>query len=208
MMKQLKKWFSTTTIVIFVVLVVGVVDFINRSKNSPIHNFDPARSKGNSQATLRIVEFVDFQCQECAKGVQILNDYLKRFPDDMYVTVKYYSLGQLNSTMSAVYAHCASEQNRFWDFHDALFQTQVQWHMAMQAEDFFRAYAQKLRMDLPKLKQCVEDDRIKAVLFEETALGASHFIKITPTYFINGKMVVGAEALEDYLFEALELKLL
>ena len=199
--KSWKTYCSPAVLLIVVVALTAIVDCYWRDKRQAFGPLDPTRTQGAPSARLKMVEFVDFQHRDCALGHAILKEYFARHPKDISLTVKYFSLANLNSTPGMLYAHCAAQQNRFFGYQDALFALQPQWNNAPDADKYLMAYAQKLGLDLRKVKACTEDDNTKAVVFRETALGAEHLVKTVPTYFINDEMIVGSEGLRRY-FEA------
>jgi len=187
-------------VVIAVVIVVGAINlFKQNAKGGGINDFLPERSKGNPQAALKIVEFADFQCSHCKHGAEIIKNYMKQYPDGIYLTMKFFPLGQLNSSMSAFYAQCAARQGKFWDMHDELFATQDSWRTLLRVQDFYNTIAQPLGLDVVALQECSEEKDVRALVARERSLGDSYFVKSTPTYFINGKMVVGIKELEEAL---------
>lgn len=196
---RLTKKSSTTVIVIGCIVIIGIVDLILRPRHSPLSEALPARSKGDPKASLKIVEFVDFQCHECAKGSHILREYIQKYPDQIHLTVKYFSLGQLNSVVGLICAECAARQNRFWPYHDVLFDRQHQWRNSPEAERQLELFAQEVGLDMEEFRRCVKGDDTRAVIFKERTLGESHFVKSTPTYFMNKEMVAGVKALKSYL---------
>jgi len=189
----------TMTVVIICIAAIVVIDFVNRSGNSPLSHFEPSRSKGNPNAEMKIVEFADFQCSHCAQGAKVLREYLKNYPDNIYLTLKYYSLGQRHSNTSAIYAECAARQNQFWPFHDLLFDRQAQWRTLFDPVPTFRAMAKEVSINVDKLSACVQRQDVRAVIGEEKQLGDSFNVKSTPTYFVNEEVVVGVEQLKKRL---------
>lgn len=193
------KPFVTTVIVILCFVIIGVADYVSRSKNSPLTKFDSVRSKGDQDAPLRILEFVDFQCPECARGSKLIRSYMMQYPKSIFLAVKYYPLGELNSMVSALYAECAAEQGKFWSMHDSLFDRQRQWRTLREAKSLFNSIARDVRLDIDELELCMKGGNAQSVILAERMLGESHFVKSTPTYFVNDEMVVGVEALREQL---------
>ena len=104
---------------------------------------------------------------------------------------------------SALWAQCAARQDKFWIMHDLLFDRQPQWQTLPDPEFFFRTLAGQSGLDTAALESCVRDPRTREVVMADKLLGESRFIRSTPTYFINGKMTVGVEALRNKLEDAL-----
>lgn len=166
----------------------------------------PARVKGSPQARLKIIEYIDLQCPHCALGAMTLKSYLDRYPGDIYLEMRYFPLGQLNSMISAIYAECAATQDKFWELTDLLLERQSQWRKIKDVQDLFWGMAQEAGLDLNALSQCVTSGKARATILADKAKGDSLIIKSTPTYFINGQMVVGYENLKKELGKNFEDK--
>ena len=113
---------QTTVGVVLVLagLVVGAKIFLAPPKAEI--NFQTARAKGNPQARLKIVEFIDFQCPACAYGVKYLKTFFDQHPNDIYLQVRYYPLTNVHhhAMISALYSECAARQGKFWALNDLM----------------------------------------------------------------------------------------
>src|SRR3989338_3734432 len=160
-----------------------------------------ARAKGNPKAPVRVTEFVDFQCKACSKGVEVLRNYFKKYPQKIYIEVKHYPLSKIHwhAVKSAVYAECAARQNKFWPYQDLLFQNQQIWDRLINPDNMFKELAQKAGLNLSALDVCVQDEKIKKFVLDEKSQGEAMRVNSTPTYFINGKMLVGHKELSAEL---------
>jgi len=101
--------------------------------------------------------------------------------------------------VSALYGECAAEQGKFWQMHDSLFDRQEQWRTLREAKSLLNSIAREARLDIDELELCMKGDDASSVILAERMLGESHFVKSTPTYFVNDEMVVGVEALREVL---------
>jgi protein-disulfide isomerase len=194
----------TAVIIILCIVVIVAVDLFSRRNNSPLKVFEPARVKGQQEAPLQILEFIDFQCPECARGAALLKSYIEKYPDGIYLSIKYFPLGELNSNISAFYAECAARQDQFWKFHDLLFMRQAQWRTLLEVQPFLNIMAKDANLNITEMESCIEREDVKSVVVKEKALGESNFVKSTPTYFINDEMVVGVESMRKVLIDFFE----
>lgn len=160
-----------------------------------------SRSKGDPKAPIHIVEYLDFECPACARGSKLLKDYYEKYPSKFYLEVHYYPIPRIHdhALQSALYAECAARQGKFWPFEELLIEKQSQWSRMLNAESVFREIASNVNLDPVKLSACVNDDNVKTMIFREKSEGKSRGVDSTPTYFINGKMVVGPNPLTDEL---------
>jgi len=191
---------STLVIVLVLVgLVAGAKIYLAPKKQAI--NLQMARSKGNPQARVKIVEFVDFQCPACAYGIKYLKTFIEQHPNDIYLQVRYFPLTNMHhhAMISALYSECAARQGKFWELDDLMIPQQSQWAQLISPEPVFQAMAQQAGMDTQELNSCLVSDDARKVINDEKSLGQSLGIASTPTYFINNKMVVGVKSLQDEL---------
>jgi len=196
----MKKWQLTVGVVFVLVGFVAGGRILLAPKKTEI-NFQAARAQGNPAARVKIVEFIDFQCPACAYGMKYLKTFLGEHPNDVYLQVRYYPLTNMHhhAMISALYSECAARQGKFWALEDLMMPQQSQWAQLISPEPVFRAMASQVGMDTAKLNTCLVSDEARKTINDEKSLGVSLGINSTPTYFINGKMVVGAKSLEDVL---------
>ena len=152
-----------------------------------VSNDDP--SYGSAKAAVTIVEFSDYQCPYCQQAVPILKRLQKTYGDRVRVVWKDYPLTQIHplALKAGQAAHCAGEQDKYWPYHDRLFENQS----ALDTDDL-RKHAQAVGLDMPKFSSCLDSskyaDRVRAGMEMGNRLGVSS----TPTLFINGRVLPGA----------------
>lgn len=183
--------------------VIGVVRWVKTTR-VPALKAPPAVKKilGDPGAPVKIVEYSDFQCSACAKGHGILKEFLTKASDKTFLEFRYFPIEEIHpqAVRSAIYAECAAREGQFWAFQDLLFSGQSQWGQGgADAETYFKAYANSLKVDLERLDACVKDDTVEAVIARDTAEARFRGVSATPTFFVNGKMVVGTTALREEL---------
>ena len=159
-----------------------------------------AKVKGSKNAPIQIIEYADFQCPACAKGAQYIKNFMIANPDKVQAELKYYSLPMhQHSFMASRYAECASRQGKFWEFHDLVFERQDQWKGLVNAMPAFDAISQEIGLDMAQLNTCLRDPKVEQMIEQNKADGNQQGGKSTPSYFINGKMVVGYQSLAEEL---------
>lgn len=201
------------TVLFCLIMIAGyvVIDcFRHPPERAPLASLDPQRSIGNPEAKLKIIEFIDFTCRECAQGNRILSEYLSRFRDQMYLSVRFFPLRDRYSRETALRAECAARQGKYWDFHHRLYDEQHRWKLMPEAEVYFETMGEKAGLDIVSWNACLQDQEAKASVEKDHLLGETHGVHSTPTYFVDGKMVVGTNALLEFLkkhfgYEPLEL---
>jgi protein-disulfide isomerase len=195
------KW--TATLVMLVACVAAVVGgrmlFGDGDPPGPGSGQHP-RTLGRPQADVRIVEYVDYECGACQSGSTLIHEYFKRYPSRLFVEVKFYPLsGHRHALPAAIYAECAAGQRKFWPFHDLLFERQADWRKEKDPAHLFREYARTAGLDPEKLEACVASEETKARIEQEKSQGFAAGVRSTPTFFINGNMIVGGLRLTQEL---------
>jgi protein-disulfide isomerase len=91
-------------------------------------------------------------------------------------------------------ARCAGEQGKYWEMHDRIFAAQ-----ATMGVPVLKTHAAALQLDTAKFDQCVDSgkyaDAVRAGLKEGEALG----VQSTPTLYVNGRPVIGAQSYEYFV---------
>jgi protein-disulfide isomerase len=95
-------------------------------------------------------------------------------------------------------ARCAHEQGQFWAMHDQLFAGQSEWSRALDAPEIFKGYAVALGLDADEFAVCLDNGRYTEIISQDFRAGAQYGIQGTPTFFINGRKLVGAQPLSAF----------
>lgn len=144
--------------------------------------------KGPANAKITIIEFSDFQCPFCTKGMSTMYELMKANPNDVKLVFKHLPLPFHPEAMPAAKAsYAAQQQGKFWEMHDALFENQK----GLGAE-FFEATAKKLGLDVEKFKKDMNSEAAEAAVKEDMAIAEKNGIQGTPGFFVNGIAVKGA----------------
>ncbi len=195
-----KKRITVLIILSCIILVYGIKFFIQASSEKNIKSLASSRIKGEEKAPIQIVEFIDFECPACAAGAKYLKQVMEKNPAKIHLEMKYYPLMiHKHGLISAKYAECAGQQEKFWKFYDYLIERQRLWHRLDDATSAFNVMAEDLKLDMEKLKSCVESSETAQVIEKDKAEGRTIGIRSTPTYFINGEIVVGMKNLQEVI---------
>jgi protein-disulfide isomerase len=162
----------------------------------PRQEIDPGNSPswGPADAKVTIIEFTDFECPYCSVFYEQTYARLKKdFGDKVRFVYKDLPLpNHPNAYPAALAANCAHEQGKFWEYHDTLFQNQLNLSPTALVE-----YAKKVGVaDMPKFEDCFKTKKYASVIDANMQLGASKFADATPTFFINGYVILGAQSYE------------
>ena len=153
-----------------------------------------APAKGDADARVTIVEWSDFQCPFCGRVEPTLQQLREEYKGKIRVAWKNQPLSfHPNAMPAAEAAMAAHEQGKFWEFHDALFKKQGQLSPALYDE-----LARKLGLDLDRFHASIQAHKSAAHIQADMAAGRAVGAEGTPTFFINGKKLVGAQPLDAF----------
>jgi protein-disulfide isomerase len=160
---------------------------------------DPA--KGDENAPVVIVEFSDFQCPFCERWAQeTLPQLTQTYIDTGKVKLVYrdFPLSSIHpeAQKAAEAAECARDQGKFWEYHDTLFENRMDWTGVGAAK--FKQYSADLGLDTNAFDDCLDSDKYKDEVLNDLNAGGSVGVTGTPTFFINGKKLVGAQPFENF----------
>jgi protein-disulfide isomerase len=153
----------------------------------------PALGPGNAPIT--IIEFSDYQCPYCKLWHDNVYDrLLANYPGKIRFVYRDFPLpGHPEALPAAEAAHCAGQQNVYWKYHDALFGQQFGL-----GRTAYEEYARELGLDMAAFSACLDSGRYQAGVSDVVAYATSLGVQSTPTFFINGIPVVGAEPYETF----------
>lgn len=167
---------------------------------SPSASPNPSASPSASAPTaaVTIVEFSDFQCPACKAAQPMIESVLKQYGDKVTLIYRHYPLDQLhpNARLAAQAAEVAFDQGKFWQFHDALFNTQEEWAKISDKSallEYFTKLATQLKLDTTDFASKVESQAIADRVKADSVLGNSINIQATPTFFVNGQSVTAPQ---------------
>lgn len=147
--------------------------------------------KGNPDATVTLVEYLDFECEACGAYYPLIKQLSVDFPNDLRVITRYFPLpGHKNSMTAALAVEAAAKQGKYWEMHDILFENQEKWgNKAVPTPQVFEAYAQRLGIDITKFKADVADPATKARVERDFNASEKLGNTGTPSLFINGRRI-------------------
>jgi len=149
---------------------------------------------GGKDARVTIVEFSDFQCPYCRSAESTIKPLREKYRDQMKLVYMDFPLGFHTHAMDAARAaQCADAQNKFWPYHDALFANQSKLTPAD-----LKATAAKLGLNATAFNTCFDKNQPDGTIRQEMAQGQALGITGTPTFFINGRQLTGAQPSEKF----------
>ncbi|MBF0523234.1 MAG: thioredoxin domain-containing protein [Candidatus Omnitrophica bacterium] len=186
--KKIIIWFS-------VLAAITAVSLFIVYKISSVKSF--VHAQGKIDAPVQIVEYMDYECPGCALGGKYLKEMIQKYPEKIRLEVHFYPLNNhRQALLAARYAECSSRQNKFWEFHEALIFEQSKWIVLFDVKPAFNSIAQRVGLDFERLNACLQDRDILTSILAGKLKGIEKGVHATPTYFVNGKMVVGPDKLK------------
>jgi protein-disulfide isomerase len=149
--------------------------------------------KGSTNPRVTIVEFSDFECPFCNQVQSTLKQIIDSYGKDVRLVFKHLPLeGHRNSLPAARAAYCAAEQDRFWQFHDALFTKRDL------SPQVLEQIASDLGLGLPKFRVCFNSEQSRTAIVKDLEAARLFRIDSTPSFIVNGKLIKGAVSFADF----------
>jgi protein-disulfide isomerase len=148
-------------------------------------------SIGPADAAITIIEFSDYQCPYCQKWQsQVYRQLLDNYPTQVRIVYRDFPLLSIHpeAVPAASAANCANEQGAYFRYHDKLFSYEYEL-----GKDTYLKYAQELKLDMTAFTACLESDKYKDEVMADYQYAADMGIQSTPTFFINGLYLIGAQ---------------
>lgn len=156
---------------------------------------DDDPSLGPEDAPITIIEFSDFQCPYCATWYQqTFARLIAEYPDQIRFVYRDLPLPMHSEAIPAAEAaNCANEQGAFWQYHNALFSGQY-----VLGRESYEKYAQSLGLDMTSFTACLDDQRYQDEILADAEDASQVGINGTPSFVINGRILVGALPYSDF----------
>ncbi len=162
-----------------------------------------ARTLGSKNAPVTVYEMADFQCPWCG-----------RFARETFPAIKkeYIETGKIrwifinfpipsihpNAMAAAEFAACAARQDRFWQTHDMLYDTQDKWDQLKDPVPYFLSEVPTLKLDRGQLQTCLQSGTGTKMVDEDLAGVARSGAHSTPAFYIEGGMMSGYAPIETF----------
>jgi protein-disulfide isomerase len=175
---------------------------VQEQANQPLRISEMGYNEGSPSAPVKVMEISDFGCGYCRRFHLETYPRLKSiYIESGLVEWKHipYVLGMFpNGLEAATAAECAGEQDRFFDMQRGLYESQAGWRSSQEPYEMFSEMAAREGLDAERFRTCLEggwrDDRVTA----NVRLGRQAGVRGTPSFLIEGHLLPGALALEDF----------
>ena len=155
---------------------------------------DGAPARGPAHAPVTIALFSDFECPYCVKAEATLRALEASYPREVRVAFRHRPLPMHEHARLAAKASLAAEaQGRFWEYHDVLVA-----HRDALDRASLEGYARTVGLDLVRFARDIDDSRFEARITADETQAAKLHVEGTPTAFVNGRRIVGAQPMAVY----------
>ena len=154
---------------------------------------DPSIGPANAPVTL--IEFSDYQCPYCQRWYQeVYEQLMATYPGKIHFVYRDLPLPiHPEAEPAAEAANCAGELIDYWKFHDALFSGQ--YGLGRSA---YEHYAADMGLDVKAFTACLDSHRYQNEIQADASDAGRVGINSTPSFVINGRVLVGALPFADF----------
>ncbi len=165
----------------------------------PVHRVEVATNgapfKGPARVPVTMVKFEDFHCPFCKKVQPTMAQVLSKYGKKIRLVHRDFPIDSIHPAARKAHeaARCANEQGKFWQYHDVLYAN------APKADSAdLKSYAEKVGLDVPVFEKCVTSGKFRDEVQRDVDEGTRLGVTGTPTFFINGRLLSGAEPFERF----------
>jgi protein-disulfide isomerase len=155
---------------------------------------------GSPNAKVLMIEFGDYQCPSCRMFWKDVEPRIKREYIDtgkVKLVFRDFPIVQIHpeALLAAMAVDCSADQNKYWEYHDKVFREQYNKGddlVRFKAADL-KKWAKDIGLDPAKFDQCLDSEKYKNEVLKDKADGDAVSVQGTPTFFINGHVIGGAQ---------------
>ncbi|MFZ3048242.1 MAG: thioredoxin domain-containing protein [Desulfatirhabdiaceae bacterium] len=152
---------------------------------------------GDPNAPITIVEYSDFQCSFCGKAARTMHELVKKYPRKIRVFFKHMPFHEMSRT-EAMYFEAIARQSaeKAWEFHDMAFDRRED--IMKEKESALQEIVNYLGVDVTRLRTDLENKEMANMIDDDVKEGRAFGCDATPSFLINGVLVVGAVPIEEF----------
>lgn len=179
-------------ILIAVIAIVGIIGIAmvagggDKAVGEQSNNF-----YGSENGIVTLTEYGDFECPACAGFYPIVSQVKEELKDQIRFEFKHFPLVQIHANATAAHraAQAASNQGKFWEMHDLLYERQNSWNGqsgTTNPSSVFEEYAREIGLDMDQYTSDANSSETLAVINADVEAGKSMGANSTPTFYIDG----------------------
>jgi protein-disulfide isomerase len=148
---------------------------------------------GGANAPVTIIAFSDYECPFCKRAEVTVAQVMSTYGNKVRYVHRDFPLSfHAHAREAAEAANCAAAQGKFWPYHDKLFASEDL------STDKLKALATEVGLDRTKFDDCLAKQEFNAAIDKDVAEGSDVGVNGTPAFFINGRMLSGAQPFEKF----------
>jgi protein-disulfide isomerase len=200
------KWIIFTLIV--VAFFGGIVWISKQNEANSSFNGDankviqegaiPDHTYGVKEQKVTFIEYGDYQCPGCGSMYEPVKAMVEQYKGKVTFVFRNLPLTNIhpNALAAATAAEAAGLQGKFWEMHDALYQSQDAWKDASvtQREGVFTGYASQLGLNVDQFKKDLTDQKVIDKINRDRSTARKLGVDSTPTFVLNGVVIKGQDA--------------
>lgn len=187
-------------VVVVAVAIIGLIVVFSRvgSKVTDVSAGDSYKT-GPDDAKVKIIAFEDFQCPACRAAEPALRQMIKDNSTTVQFVFRHFPLPiHPNAEEAALAAEAAGVQGKFWQMKELIYDNQDGWSSQTSPDNYFGELAKQLELDINKFKDDYRSDKLKQKIKNDVTAGSEANVNQTPSFFVNGKLITGAQSAEDW----------
>jgi protein-disulfide isomerase len=203
------------SIVLLIGIFSGLAYLFNKNKQMQVEQAAAQNSDvfvrshspilGSNEAKVTVVEFMDPECESCREFYPHIKHIMRKYEGKARLVIRYVPFHQ-NSRFAIAILEASKLQGKYWETLELLFKTQPEWgdHHNPKPELLWN-YLPEVGLNIEQLKKDMQDPRIATLIETDFNDAKTLQIRGTPSFFVNGKMVMdfGTSYLEEAIDEAL-----
>ena len=149
---------------------------------------------GDSQASVALVEFGDYESEACAKANEIVKKLIKQFEGQLKFNFRHFPLTQIHqrAQKAAEAAVGAAQEGKFWEMHNLLFENRKNLGTIS-----LKAYSKEAGISNKKFLDTLVNSTYSWEVRNDLLEGLSKGVRDVPTFFINGQLLEGKPSYEN-----------
>jgi protein-disulfide isomerase len=206
----MKIYFLVIPIIIGIIIGLGLTTNLEKSSDDlSILNkenlIQGSTMLGNPNAKITIVEFGDYQCTFCYKFhdetmKKINQEYIKTA--NVNFIYKDFPLNGEQSILASEASYCAQKQNKFWEYHDTLYNNWGGENTGWITENVLQGFARDVGLNLDEFSQCLENSEYRQKVLDNEQFAREIGINATPSFLIFNDSelyrIIGAQPFDRF----------
>ena len=183
------------SILVIIALIFGGFIFINQ-KDSTSSGTGNNSSKvtptnhtfGDGKKNVTLIEYGDLQCPACGQYYPIIKSIKEKYKSDITFQYRNFPLDTIHQNARAAHraTEAASNQGKFWEMHNKLYETQNEWKGLTNVKTVFEGYASEMGLDITKFRTDYASEHTNDVINADVAEGKKVGANSTPTFVLEG----------------------